>query len=362
VGRSFARDQKHRSHGCIEIIEIFEIWVKTSKALRSTMQARRSVSYTVIREKLKARKVIVLDGPMNTELVRRGIRWRKHGLVTDTVAVEQLHREYLNAGADVVRANTFQLNRLTYLNVFRSPQHQAHIGAPGLRDLVPQLLKTAMRLIRQARIKAMKSDTVAIAGVLSPMQHCFRPDLAPKEEMARREHGFMARIFAEEKADFLIAESMNTIAEAKGALRAGRAVGLPVWVSFVLGPERELLSGEPLTQAVMVMEKGGAEAVLVSNVPPQDVSSTMPRLKAMAHVPCGGSAHIGKFSPPSWKFDFFPLFVETESWSPERYASEARKWITEGAAIVGGDGGTGPEHIAALRKAISTDGDSAGGR
>ena len=309
----------------------------------------KHVAYSVVQKKLRAGEVIVLDGPMNTELVRRGVRWRKHGLLTDTVAVEQLHREYLNAGADIIRTNTFQLNRLTYLNVFRSPEHQAHIGAPGLADLVPQLLKTAMRLIRQARIKAMKSDTVAIAGVLSPMQHCFRPDLAPVEKVARREHGFMARIFAEEKADFLIAESMNTIREAQGALSAGRAVGLPVWVSFVLGPEGELLSREPLADAVKAMKRGGAEAVLVCNAPPEDISRALPRLKAMTSLPCGGYAQIGKFSPPSWKFDFFPQFIDTESWPPERYASEARKWIAGGAKIVGGDCGTGPAHIAALR-------------
>jgi S-methylmethionine-dependent homocysteine/selenocysteine methylase len=311
------------------------------------------VAYEVIQEKLQAGKVVILDGPMNSELVRRGIRWRKHGLLTDTVAVEQLHREYLNAGADVIRTDTFQLNRLTYLNVFRSPEHQAHIGAPGLANLVPQLLKTAMRLIRQARIKAMKSDTVAIAGVLSPMQHCFRPDLAPTEKVARREHGFMARIFAEEKADFLIADSMNTIREAKSALAAGRAVGLPVWVSFLLGPEGELLSRDPLAEAVKAMDRGGAEAVLVSNAPPQDISRAVPRLKAKTRLPCGGYAHIGKFSPPSWKFDFFPQFVETEAWPPERYAGEACKWISGGATIVGGDCGTGPAHIAALRAAAS---------
>jgi S-methylmethionine-dependent homocysteine/selenocysteine methylase len=320
------------------------------------------VAYKVIQEKLRAGKVVILDGPMNSELVRRGIRWRKHGLLTDTVAIEQLHREYLNAGADVIRTNTFQLNRLTYLNVFRSPEHQAHIGAPGLADLVPQLLKTAMRLIRQARIKAMKSDTVAIAGVLSPMQHCFRPDLAPPERTARREHGFMARIFAEEKADFLIADSMNTICEAKGALAAGRAVGLPVWVSFLLGPEGELLSREPLAEAAKAMDRGGAEVVLVSNAPPQDISRAVPRLKAKTRLPCGGYAHIGKFSPPSWKFDFFPQFVETEAWPPERYAGEACKWISSGATIVGGDCGTGPAHIAALRAAASASAAGAGGR
>src|SRR5262249_17452296 len=151
---------------------------------------------------------------------------------------------------------------------------------PGLADLVPQLLKTAMSLIRQARIKAMKSDAVAIAGVLSPMQHCFRPDLAPTEKVARREHGFMARNFAEEKADFLIADGMNTIGEAKGALAAGRAVGLPVWVSFLLGPEGGLLSRDPLAEAVKAMDRGGADAVLVSNAPPQDISRAVPRLKA----------------------------------------------------------------------------------
>lgn len=320
------------------------------------------MTYEVIREKLKAGKTVVLDGPMNTELVRRGIRWRKHGLLTDTVAVEQLHREYLNAGADIIRTNTFQLNRLTYLNVFRSPEHQAHIGAPGLADLVPQIMKTAMRLIRQARIKAMKSDTVAIAGVLSPMQHCFRPDLAPTEEVARREHEFMARIFAEEKADFLIAESMNTIREATGALAAGRAMGLPVWVSFVLGPEGELLGREPLADAVKAMERGGAEAVLASNAPPEDISRALPRLKKMTSLPCGGFAQIGKFSPPSWKFDFFPQFIETESWPPERYAGEARNWIAGGAKIIGGDCGTGPAHIAALHAAVSAGAAAAGGR
>lgn len=307
------------------------------------------MTYSTIRNKLQSGKTVLLDGPMNTELVRRGVRWRKHGLLTDTVAVEQLHREYLAAGADILRTNTFQLNRLTYLNVFRSPDHQAHIGAPWLPDLVPKLLRTSMFLAQQARIKSMKSETVAIAGVLSPLQHCYRPDLAPKEDEARREHEFMARIFAEEKADLIFAECMNCIAEAKGALAAGRATGLPVWVSFVLGPEGELLSKEPLAQAVSEMERGGAEAVLVSNSPPADITRAVARLKAMTKLPFGGFAHIGKFSPPSWKFDFFPQFIETEAWPPDRYTAEARQWRESGATVLGCDCGAGPAHVSTLR-------------
>ncbi len=314
--------------------------------------------YSTLQQRLRNGQPLLMDGPMNSELVRRGVRWRKHGLLTDTAAVQQLHEEYIAAGAHVLRTNTFQLNPRTYLNVFRNKEHQAHIGAPGLADLVPKLLRTSVQVAAHARSKYGKAQEVAIAGMLSPLQHCYRPDLSPPFEDAKREHEAMARVFAEEKVEFLIAESMNTISEAKAALVAGRAAGLPVWVSFVLGPEGELLSREPLAQALQEMEKGGAEAVLVSNSPPEDVGKAIARMKGATKLPFGGFAHVGKFSPPSWKFDFFPQFTETESWPPERYTAEVRRWRESGATIFGSCCGTGPAHIAALRAWLRANGRS----
>ncbi len=317
------------------------------------------MTYSTIQQKLRNGQPVLLDGPMNSELVRRGVRWRKHGLLTDTAAVQQLHEDYLAAGADVLRTNTFQLNPKTYLNVFRNASHQAHIGAPGLADLVPKLLRTSVQLATQARSKHGKAQTVAIAGMLSPLQHCYRPDLSPTFAEACREHEQMARVFAAEKVDFLIAESMNTIVEAKAALAAGRAAGLPVWVSFVLGPEGELLSREPLEKAVQEMEKNGAEAVLVSNSPPEDVGKAIARMKGATKLPFGGFALSGRFSPPSWKFDFFPQFTETETWPPDRYTAEARRWRESGATLFGSCCGTGPAHIAALHAWLHANGRSA---
>ena len=310
------------------------------------------MTYSTIQQKLSKGQPVLLDGPMNSELVRRGVRWRKHGLLTDTAAVQQLHEEYVAAGADVLRTNTFQLNPKTYLNVFRNASHQAHIGAPGLADLVPKLLRTSVQLAKAARAKHSKEQTVAIAGMLSPLQHCYRPDLAPPFEDAKREHEAMARVFAEEKVDFLIAESMNCIGEAKAALAAGRAAGLPVWVSFVLGPEGELLSREPLAQAVQEMERGGAEAVMVSNSPPEDVGNAIARMKGATKLPFGGFAHAGKFSPPSWKFDFFPQFIETDAWPPGRYSAEAKRWRESGAMLFGSCCGTSPAHTTALHEML----------
>jgi enediyne biosynthesis protein CalE2 len=307
------------------------------------------MSYRAIRDRLSRQEPILLDGGIGAELVRRGVRWRKHGLVTDAAAVRQLHSDYLAAGADLLRTDTFQLNPRIYRNVFRSPEHMRHIGAPGLEDLVPKLIRRSVELAREARAQAGKDAEVAVAGVLSPLEHCYRPDLAPRADQARREHEAQARLFAEAGADLLLAESMNTIAEAAAALAAGRAAGLPVWVSFVLGPEGELLSREPLDDAAREMERGGAEALLVNCAPPEDVTRALARFPAFCRAPFGGFAHIGRFSPPSWKFEFFPQFIETGAWPASRYLGEARRWRAAGALILGGCCGTTPEHVAALR-------------
>ena len=311
-----------------------------------------------LRTRLQNRQPVLLDGPMGSELVRRGVRWRKHGLLTDADKVEQLHAEYLAAGADVLRTNTFQLNPRIYLNVFRNREHMRHIGAPTLENLTPKLLRTSVEVARRARNKAGRDAQVAIAGVLSPLEHCFRPDLAPAAEVARREHEEQARVFAEAGVDFLLLESMNTLAEAKAALAAGRAAGLPVWVSFLLGPEGELLSREPLERAAKEAEQGGAEAVLVNCAPPPDITRAIGKLSKFTSLPFGGFAHVGCFSPPSWKFEFFPQFIEQDTWPPVRYADEARRWREAGATIVGACCGTAPDHIAALRGSLGTNGRS----
>jgi S-methylmethionine-dependent homocysteine/selenocysteine methylase len=318
-----------------------------------------TTAYQRIRGRLEGRKPVLLDGPMGSELVRRGVRWRKHGLLTDTDAVLQLHEEYLAAGAQVLRTNTFQLNPRVYLNVFRSPEHMRHIGAPGLETLVPRLVETSVKLAREARRKAGREDEVPIAGVVSPLEHCYRPDLSPAEDVARREHSAQAALFAAQGVDLLFAESMNTIAEGRAVLQAGREVGLPVWVSFVLGPEGELLGREPLDRAVGEIQDGGAEAVMVNCAPPQDITGAVARLGKTCRVPFGAFAHIGRFSPPSWKFEFHPQFIETETWPPERYLAEARRWREAGATILGGCCGTGPDHIRALAGAFGGDGKGA---
>jgi S-methylmethionine-dependent homocysteine/selenocysteine methylase len=308
--------------------------------------------YDVLHERLDRQQVVILDGGIGSELVRRGVRWRDHGLRTDRAAVQALHEEYLDAGAHVLRTNTFQLNRRVYDNVFRDQAHQQRIGAPDLVERVPRLLSAAVELARAGRDSAQRPD-VPIAGVMSPLEHCFRPDLTPLVDQARAEHAEIAGLLANAGVDLLLLESMNSLAEARCAVEAARCTGLPVWVSFVVGATGEVLSGESLSEAAKMVGALGAEVVLVNCAPPEDISCAIDTLSTTGQTVFGGCAHIGWFDPPSWKFEFFPQFVGTESCPPRSYATVAASWRTQGARVIGGCCGTGPDHIRALVETIA---------
>jgi S-methylmethionine-dependent homocysteine/selenocysteine methylase len=307
-------------------------------------------AYDRIQRNLDKGAGVLLDGAMGSELVRRGVRWRGHGLGTDPETVQALHEEYIAAGADVIRTNTFQLNDRIYLNVFRNPEHRRHIGAPGLETRARDLTLKAVGLATAARNAAGRD--VAIAGVMAPLEHCYRPDLAPDATTARSEHGETAEWFAGACVDLLLLESMNTIAEARAAAEMAVSTGLPVWASFVMGPEGKILSGEPLAEGARAVEELGVEAVLVNCAPPEDATRGVEQLRAATNLPVGAFAQIGKFDPPSWKFEFHPRFSYTEEWPPDRYAEKARSWRGAGARIIGGCCGTDPNHIRALREVM----------
>jgi S-methylmethionine-dependent homocysteine/selenocysteine methylase len=306
--------------------------------------------YQVVRERLERGETVVLDGGVGSELVHRGVRWRDHGLRTDGPAVQALHAEYLRSGAHVIRTNTFQLNRRIYQNVFRDVAHMRHIGAPDLDQRIPVLVPRAVDLARAARDEVGHAD-IAIAGVMSPLEHCFRPDLAPADDQAAAEHAEIAQLLARAGVDLLLIESMNTLAEARVAVDAALATGLPVWVSFVVGVDGKVLSGESLSEARRMLVGSGVDAMLVNCAPPDDIDRALSAIDG-AHVWAGAYAHVGRFDPPSWKFEFFPQFARADEWTAERYSAAAATWRRRGARILGGCCGTGPADVRALAEMV----------
>jgi S-methylmethionine-dependent homocysteine/selenocysteine methylase len=168
----------------------------------------------------------------------------------------------------------------------------------------------------------------------------------PEAAVAEREHAEQAVRLARRGVDLILIETMNSIAEAKAAMRGAKPTGLPVLVSFLCRNARELWSGERIEDAVRAVELLNPEAILVNCVAPDIAADLVAEMARVTRLPLGCNPNAGEpdLERGIWNFD--------PSWTPTRFAEAAALWVARGAQLVGGCCGTGPDHIRALRLAL----------
>ena len=274
---------------------------------------------------------------MGTELQRRETDtslplWSARALIADPEIVWTIHGDEVAAGADILTANTFRT-------------HARSLARGGVGERAAELSALAVRLAHQAA--ATPGREVFVAGSLSPLEDCYRPDLVPDDAALAREHGAQARFLADAGVDLLLAETHNTVREAVAAARAARETGLPFVVSMVTDGSGRLLSGEPLSGAAEALLPIEPDALGINCVPAVKLAGDLAALTAAA--PGRRLAAYGNLGLPAegpgWKF--------TDELEPEDYAREAERWLGLGARIVGGCCGTTPAHTRALRALLN---------
>jgi S-methylmethionine-dependent homocysteine/selenocysteine methylase len=288
------------------------------------------------RERLGFGRPILLDAAMGTELQRRGLDttlplWSARALLNSPEAVAAIHREEAGAGADVLTANTFRTHRRT-------------LEKEGLGERAVELTALAVALARAAAKGSGRE--IYVAGSLSPLEDCYRPDRVPDDAALDREHREQAESLAGAGADVLLLETHNTVRELAAATRAAKATGLPVVASMVTDGTGRLLSGEPIESAVRALAILEPDALSINCVSARRLAFDLSRLSAAApEVPLGAWGNLGLPEDESgWTF--------ADSLSPEAYADCAKRWLGTGVRIVGGCCGTTPAHTAALRGMI----------
>jgi len=307
---------------------------------RPLSRTRSGQGYFAIREKLARGDVVVLDGAIGTEILRRNVTWADHQLASRPEFVRGIHEDYIRAGAEIISTNSFQLCQRALANHFRDDAHRGHIGARDLDSRANKLLAASVALAREARERVRPDHPVAIAAAVTTLEWCFRPDLAPAADQARREYAEILSVVKDAGADLLLLETVNSISEACAAAEESRKIGLPCWVSFVCDEAGKLFTGESLAEAARALAPLGVEALLVNCAPPDDITAGLRELLPHTRLPAGAYAHIGRFDPPEWLF--------TDEFPPEKYGAVASEWKRMGARILGGCCGTTPDHIAAL--------------
>jgi S-methylmethionine-dependent homocysteine/selenocysteine methylase len=287
----------------------------------------------LFRQRLAAGPPLLLDAAMGTELARRGSRttlplWSAWALFEAPEEVFAIHRDAVSAGADVLTANTFRT-------------HRRSLEKAGLGDGARVLTARAVALARRAGSRAGRE--VFVAGSLSPLEDCYRPDLVPEQSLLLAEHLEQAQALADAGVDVILVETHNSVRELSAAIRAARETGLPVVASMVTDGQGRLLSGEPLDEAAREIALLAPDLIGVNCVPPPLLTGDLERVaRSLPGQPLGAWANLG---PPS---DSEQTHFSEEV-QPDTFAAFARGWLSVGARLIGGCCGTTAAHTAALR-------------
>ena len=76
------------------------------------------MSYSFIKQKLSANEPVLLDGGNGTEVLRRDVRWRQHGIEDAPDVIREIHIDYIEAGIDILTTHTFNLTSVTLSTSF----------------------------------------------------------------------------------------------------------------------------------------------------------------------------------------------------------------------------------------------------
>ena len=283
-------------------------------------------------EKLLENKPVITDGAWGTQMQEFGL---PVGQLPDAWnlaypdIVEKVAKAYIEAGSRVILTNTFQSNRFT-LERFDLADRVAEINRAGAK-----ISKSAAHDSAYVFASIGPSGRMLVTGETTEDQLY---DVFLEQAEALKNGG----------ADAVVVETMSDPAEAKAAIRAAKAVGLPVVGSMVFdtGKNKDrTMMGTTVEQAVQALTEAGADAIGANCG--QGIEGFIPiceRLVAATELPIWIKANAGL---PVMK-DGLPAYLTT----PAQFASHAKTLAEQGASFIGGCCGTSPEFIRELNKAL----------
>jgi len=288
-------------------------------------------------DKLTKSGTLLADGAMGTMLHAHGVGFEKcfdELNLTNPSAVAEIHRAYIEAGAQLIITNTFGANRFK-------------LGKHGLQDHVDELNRAGVDLAK--RVVSASFKEVLIAGDVGPLGVRIAPYGRVKPEVAREAFAEQIRALAESGANLIVLETFSDLYEIKEAIKAARQVcDLPLVASVTFTrDDRTVLGDDPFLVARRLNETGvNVIGVNCSGGPAQllrllkQMKQAVPEANLWVKPNAGWPEQVGgRIMYPA---------------DAEYFGDYALSFREAGASVVGGCCGTTPQHIAAMRKALDT--------
>ncbi len=269
-----------------------------------------------------------LDGAMGTMLQRAGL---KPGQSTENMALESpetltaIHRQYAEAGADIVYASTFGANRRKL----------------GSSEKVNDVVAAAI-LAAKAACAGRKAKVALDVG---PLGELLEPLGTLPFEDAVAMFAELVRAGVKAGADLIAIETMTDLQEARAALIAAKEnSNLPVLVTMSFEESGRTFTGCTAAAMAATLTGLGADAIgLNCSLGPKQLLPLLRELCESTPLPIVAKPNAGLPDPLTGAYDL----------SPEDFAEAMAEAVRAGVSVVGGCCGTDPRYIAALREHLA---------
>lgn len=283
---------------------------------------------------LEEGRVLLADGATGTNYFRAGLASGEppeFWLVDRPAEVAGLHRQFVEAGAEIILTNSFGCNA-----------HRLKLHAA--QDRAYELAKRAAQIARSVADAA--SHPVVVAGSVGPTGELFEPMGSLTPAAAVESFTEQIRGLKDGGADVAWIETMSAPDEANAAAAAAGALGMPCVVTYSFDTAGRTMMG--------MLPRAAAGSVSAQAIPPLALGAN-----------CGVGAPDILVSIAQMRGSPYPIVVKGNcgvprfegtqavySGTPELMAAYARLAADTGARIIGGCCGTTPGHVAAMRSAL----------
>ena len=282
-------------------------------------------------EKLSSGIILVSDGAMGTELQRRGM---KPGIcpeemnVTHPEIVQAIHKDYYDAGSDLVETNSFGGTSICL---------SSHQFENRVRELNKKAAENARAVCPPGKF---------VAGSVGPTGRILEPFGDLSLQNAYDAFAEQIEALAEGGVDLLVIETMMSIEEAETAVRAAKEkTNLPVAATMTFESGLRTMWGVDIETAVQRLTDAGTN-ILGSNCGRgfDEMIEVVRSMKSLTSIPILAQANAGLPEVVDGK----NVYKET----PEIVSPKVERLLAAGVNIIGGCCGTNPAHIKEIRKIV----------
>lgn len=277
--------------------------------------------------------IVLFDGAMGTELYNRGVFINScydELNLTRPKLIQEIHKAYITAGADVIETNTFGANRLK-------------LQKYGLEDKTYDINFRGATLAREAA-----GEDFYVAGSVGPLNLRLEP-WGPLAE-AEAQEIFLEQVkgLADGGVDMIILETFSDLHLIQQALIAIKSKhDLPVIAQMTIGNDGNTLFGTPPDLFSTKLARWGADVVGINcSVGPKPMLDALEKINGAVEVPVSIMPNAG--TPVD--VDGRNIYLATA----EYFGEYTRRFIQTGAGIVGGCCGTDPSFTREMRKSIQS--------